>query len=519
MGLMNTIGRGLGVRWRASSDDDRVEIPPDDDDFWYGETGAKTAASIRVTPDLALKSAALYTVVRVLAETIATTSCRMRMDTPKGPLDAPDHPLDELIRYQPNRINTAVEFWEMMILHAALRGVGYAEIVPGPRGAVDQLIPLHRDRVQEELLSDGSLRFKVTNPHTGGTRILLQEEMFRIPGISSDGIKGLRAVDLAAEDIGLGMAADEYAARVFSNKMNIGGYLVHPGKLSKAAQKNLITALMRRFAGASNSHRPMLLQEGVKFERATMDAKDAQLLEARKWQVTLIAMRFRMPLHMLGIYDGATHSNVEQQALDLVRYTLRPWCKRIEQAIRRDLIVAKGKYFAEFNLETLLRGDWKARAEYFAKARGSGGHRPWLTGNEVRRIEGFPDIDGEDDLDPPINMQVGNVREEEEAQAPLLDRAAALIRKENAAIRKALMRFGADADAFRTWTDAFYGGHVSSVMTALGISKDAARAYCTFQKNELLQANDTEGLLDRREDSTPAQLARTIEQNSVKALT
>ena len=511
MGLFATIGGWFAPR--ADADQTRYS-----DGLGFLELGHGTAAGVRVTPDIALKAAAVHACIKVLAETIATVPLRMKRATAGGSADASDHPLDELIRYQPNSTQTAVEFWEMMVLHAAMRGVAYAKIIPGARGAVDQLVPLHTDRVQPERLPDGTLRFRVTNPHTARSEILLQEEVFRIPGMSSDGVTGLRAVDLAAEDIGLGMAADQYASRVFSNRLNIGGFLIHPKKLDKGAQRNLVHALMERFANPENAHRPYILQEGMKFERATMDAKDAQLLEARKWQITLIAMRWRIPLHMLGIFDGATHSNVEQQALDLVKYTLRPWVKRIEQAIRRDLIVAKSTYWAEFNLEGLLRGDAKARAEYFKAALGSGGHAPWMTVNEIRRIEGLNDIDGGDMIRWPANKQVPSA-----AAAGLIEgptepenggartRAETLIRRENAAIRRAMMRHASDPDAFRTWAAAFYGGHVSTVVNMLGVPKEAARAYCEHQRAELLAANDVGGLLDRREQHGPAQIAGAIE--------
>jgi HK97 family phage portal protein len=493
----------------AAADGDQVRYS----DMGFVEIGAGSTAGIRVTPDIALKAAALHACIKVLAETIATVPLRMKRATAEGSADAPEHPLDEIIRYQPNSIQTAVEFWEMMMLHAALRGTGYAEIVPGPRGAVDQLRPLHGDRVEPERLRDGSLRFRVTDPVSGRSRILLQEEVFRIPGMSSDGVKGLRAVDLAADDIGLGMGADQYAARVFSNKLNIGGFLVHPKKLDLPAQRNLVHALMERFAGTENAHRPIVLQEGMKFERASMDADKAQLLDARKWQITLIAMRWRIPLHMLGIYDGATHSNVEQQALDLVKYTLRPWVKRIEQAIRRDLIIATRSYWAEFNLEGLLRGDSAARADYFSKALGSGGHAPWMTVNEVRRIEGYNDIPGGDVIRWPSNSQTPTSPAKPAAienQSTPIASAKALVHRENTAIRKAQMRLAGDPDGFRTWVGAYFGGHISTVMSVLGIPKEAARVYCEHQKGEFLAANDVPGLLDRRAAELPEQIAGAI---------
>lgn len=494
------------------------KTPGPEDDFWYEPLlgFGRSTAGIRVTPDVALKASAVFACVRVLAETIATLPIRMRRRIPGGVEDAPGHPLEEVIRHQPNLTQTAVEFWETMILHAALRGIGYAEIVPGARGAVDQLRPLHTDRVTPERLPDGTLRFKVSNPHSGATRHLLQEEVLRIPGMSSDGVSGLRVVDLAADAIGLGMAADEYAARVFSNRLNIGGYLTHPKRLGEDAQKNLIQALMERFAGSRNAHRPILLQEGMTFTKASMDAKEAQLLEARKWQIGEIARYWRIPMHMLGIFDGATHSNVEEQAISFVKYTLRPWVKRIEQAIRRDLIIAKDTYFAEFNLEGLLRGDSAARAAYFSAALGAGGHHYWMLPNEVRAIEGYNPIEGldEDFRAARLGKAMAELERPERgasAGETLKARAEQLVRKECAAIRKQAMRLADDPDAFRRWVNAFYGGHMSMVMSKLGINALAAKVYCNHQRDQVLGANDVSGLLDRWQSTVADELVATIE--------
>lgn len=507
---MGLLSRTVAAVRYAASGDEPPKRPGPDSDFWYSDAAGQNAANVKVTADIALKASAVFGCVKIISEGISSLPLQMFKTIPGGREPAPSHPLDELIRFQPNGWQTAIEFWEMMMLHAALRGTAYAEIVPGPRGAIDQLLPLHTDRVRPQRMADNTLRFEVTSA-TGARRILLQEEMFRVPGLSSDGVSGLRAVDVAAEAIGLGIAADQYASRVFSNKLNIGGFLVHPGKLSEPAQKNLIHALMLRFAGAGNSHRPMVLQEGLKFEKASMDASEAQLLEARKFQISEIARFWRVPAHMLNIFDGVTRSNVEQQAFDFVKYTLRPWATRIEQAIRRDLIIAKGIYTAGFDFDDLLRGDSAARAEYYSAALGSGGHRPWMVVNEVRKKEGLNPLPGGDVLAEPTNSQQPGQPKPANNSAQAIEASVnRLVTKECRAIQRAQMRFAGDHEAFRDWVSAFYGGHRSSVASTLGIPLHAARKYCEFQRDELLKANDIDGLLVRRQEKGAALLAAVI---------
>jgi len=502
MGLLN---RAVAAVWN-------VMHPRAGDDFWYTPYGnGRNAAGVIITPDLALKASAVYACVKILAEIIGSLPCEVFRQRSDGGLEpARSHPLNEIVRWQPNDTQTAIDFWTMMMFHAALRGTAYAEIKPGARGAVDQLIPLHTDRVTPECLPDGSLRFKVSNPHTGEMRTLLQEEVFRIPGLSSDGIKGLRAVDIAAEAIGLGMAADSYAARVFSNKLNIGGFLVHPGKLSEEAQKNLIQRLMERFAGIDNAHRPIVLQEGLKFEKASMDAEQAQLLDARKWQKREVGTFWNIPPFMLGLDDA--QGNAEQQAYDLVKYTLRPWVERIEQAVRRDLIVAKGVYLVHFDLDAVLRGIAKDRADYLSKALGSGGSPAWMTQNEARIYEGLNPVDDPraDTLGVGTNPDTSTPASNMAADQATKARADRVVRKEIAAVRKAALRLAADPDGFRSWIKAFYGGHVSFVMETLGIAKGAAKVYCDFQRDTLLKANDTESTLDRWEANLAVEIAATL---------
>jgi HK97 family phage portal protein len=480
-------------------------------DFWYEPIGAN-GSPVRVTADIALKASAVLACVKVLAETIATLPKRVYYEDAAGRHVATGHPLEEVIRWQPNRRQTSVEFWETIILWAALDGEGVAEIISDRSGNIAELEPIVDTSIRREMMRDRTLRYEFHDRFQDRKRRLLQDEMFRIPGMSRNAATGLGAVDLAADAIGLGIAADNYASRVFDNKLNMGGFLVHPGKLSIEAQKNMIASLTKYYAGGQNVGRPMLLQEGMDFKQASMDASEAQLLEARKWQISEIARYWRIPLHMLGIDDQTNRSTVEEQSLNFVKYTLRPWVKRIEQAIRRDLIFVPGKYFVKFNLDGLQRGDQKTRAEYYAKALGSGGHAPWMTPEEVRVTEGMNAVPEVGQFVMPTNGPASAPTSRADAEPSIEQVAERMIAREHTAIRKALMRHAADFDAFREWAKAFYGSQVASVMDALDIPKAAARAYCAFSRDQLLTANDTETYLASREDTAPAEIAGQISQ-------
>ncbi|TAI67586.1 phage portal protein [Bradyrhizobium sp. Leo170] len=389
--INNAVAAVWSIGRRADDSGDQDRYYGDDADFYYESVGKRSTAGVRITPMAAMRLSAFAACAKVLAETIASLPVSVNKIMPDDGRQAwPSHPIAELIRYQPNRTQTAVEFWESIILHAVLFGTGYAEIVPGTRGAVDQLKFLRSDRVVQDQLRDETLRFAVSNPNTGGSRVLLQDEVLRIPSLSLDGVNGLSMLDLAAESIGLGVAADQYASRIFSNNLNMGGFITTQKRMSREAIRNLIARLMEKYASPENFHRPAILQDGAKFEPASMKASEAQLLEARKWQIAELARYFRIPLHMLGVDDQTNRSTVEEQSINFVKYTIRPWARRIEQAIRRDLIIATGLYEVKFNLDALERGNLAARKDYWAAALGEGGNRPgWMCVNEVRVAEGL----------------------------------------------------------------------------------------------------------------------------------
>jgi HK97 family phage portal protein len=531
MGLLGRLGSAL---WPRAGAADGVGLPSADDDFWYGPAGALTGAGIRVTPQRAIKASAVYACVSLLAEVMAAVPLHMLRKLERGREPAPNHPLEDLIAAQPNEVDTAYDFWCFMHWHATLRGVAYAEIVAGPRGPVDQLIPLHPDLVTAETYGDPRRprwRYRVRYPG-GGERVLLAEEMFRLPGLITGGVRGMGLVEHADEAIAIALAADQYAARVFSNGLNHSYVISHPGKLSREAKDNLLSQIMKRAAGVLNLHRPLVLQEGMAAEKVSMTARDAQMEEARKFQILELARRLRIPPHMLGITDGATHSNVEEQSLNFVRYTLLPIGTRVEQAIRRDLIVDPRQYTAKYNFEGLLRGNSQARADYFSKALGSGGSPAWMSVDEVRAIEGLNTLGGPEYALPPLGTNPSNrdpaeggrlgpaggaaLAAPQRIAPPRSDPAAALVRKETAVLRKAVMRFADDVEAWRRYARSFYGGHVSDVMQRLGVSKELAGTYCRARAAQCA-AEAPLAVLEHLENHGIAEAARLVDLAREKA--
>lgn len=455
------------------------------DNFWYTDpqTGFRMPQSMwfGVTPDSAMRVAAVLACVRVLAETIASLPLHIYRRLPNGGKEkVPDHPLYNLLHLRPNRWQTSFEWREMLEGHLALRGNGICEKIPGPGGTISQLIPLHPDGFKKiELLDNGVVRYTYQQPNNFNRpvnteeRILHSNEVFHLRGLSSDGVVGLSVVALAADTIGLSKAAELFGSKFFSKGAKASGVLEHPGNLSEPAHKNLRESIQNQISG-ENIHSPLILEEGMTWKQLSVTPEDAQFLETRKFQVTDIARIFRIPPHMIGDLERATFTNIEHQSLNFVIHTIRPWLVRWEQAISRDLI-ADDEYFAEFLVDGLLRGDTKSRFEAYGKAITDG----WLSRNEVRELENKNPQEGLDEYLVPLNMApAGEEKEENQNQSKIFntlfdDAAERMANAEIRTIENRIDKAAEDRDKFNKWIKSFYKSHAVYITKVLAPLSEA----------------------------------------------
>jgi HK97 family phage portal protein len=377
-----------------------------DSDFWYQGTGYQTATGLRVSPESAMRVAAVYACVRVVAETVASLPLIIYKATPDGgKVRATDHPLFDRLHDAPNPWQTSFEFIEMMQAHLELRGNAFAKIIAGPTRAIDQLIPVHPDRVNVFRLANGRLQYQVRYLYSAQLDILAQEEMFHMRGMSQDGLVGLSTIGVGAETVASGMAAQEYAGRFFENDSTPSGVLVHPKNLTDAAHDR-IKASFRAAHSGQNQHSLAIIEEGMTYQNIGMSNRDSQLLEARQFSRGDIASIFRVPPHKIGDLSRSTFSNIEQQNIEFATDCIRPRLVRLERKINEDLIepLAPGNqediYFCEFLMDALLRGDLKSRYEAYSVGINAG----FLTRNEARSAENLNPIVGLDVPLMPLNL-------------------------------------------------------------------------------------------------------------------
>jgi len=360
-----------------------------------------TASGKTVNERTAMQTTAVYACVRILAEAIAGLPLRVyRYKADDGKEKAVGHRLYHLLHNEPNPEMTSFVFRETLMSHLLLWGNAYAQVIRDGRGQVMALYPLLPNKMDVARSANGELTYTYRrdaeesriNPDSG-TVTLRRDEVLHIPGLGFDGLVGYSPIAIAKNAIGMAMATEEYGASFFANGANPGGVLEHPGvvKDPKRVRESWNTV----YQGSSNSHRIAVLEEGMKFQAIGIPPEQAQFLETRKFQINEIARIFRIPPHMIGDLEKSSFSNIEQQSLEFVKYTLDPWVVRWEQALQQSLLLPseKPRYFVRFNVDGLLRGDYQSRMSGYAVGIQNGFFSP----NDVRRLEDLnliPDEEG-----------------------------------------------------------------------------------------------------------------------------
>jgi HK97 family phage portal protein len=355
---------------------------------WFGG-GSNSSSGMSVTPDSAMKVTAVFRCVVILAQTYASLPLSVYRMTPRGGIaPEPDqsHPLYEVLTFRPNKWQSSFEWREMMGAHFALRGCCYSEIISAGGRAVDALVPLHPDRVKPFMAPDGRMAFAYHEPN-GGTRIILQHEMHwqHLLPLGGDPTKPYSPIGLAREAVGLSLATEEHAARLFSNGARPGGVLKMAGKLKDdEARKRLRDSWREVHGGVRNSHKVAVLEDGLEWQTIGMTSEDLQYVQIRVEQLAEIGRIFGVPAHKIGDLSRSTNNNIEHQGIEFVTDTIRPGTVRWEQAMQRDLFAGRRTHCAYFDLNGLMRGDSAARAAFNASALQNG----YKNRNEIRIAEG-----------------------------------------------------------------------------------------------------------------------------------
>ena len=351
--------------------------------FFFGPTSSGKHVDERT----AMQTSAVYACVRILSETIASLPLHTYIRTEKGKEKALDHPLYTLLHDTPNDEMTSFVFRETLMGHLLLWGNAYAQVIRDGRGKVLALYPLMPDKMTVKRSESGEIYYSYEKDSE--EHILRSFEVLHIPGLGFDGLIGHSPIAMAKQAIGMAIATEEYGATYFKNGANPGGVLEHPGILKDPSKVR--DSWNSVYGGSINSNRVAVLEEGLSFKPITIPPEQSQFLQTRKFQINEIARIFRIPPHMIGDLEKSSFSNIEQQSLEFVKYTLTPWLSRWEAAMKKTLLSPSEKkdYFFKLNVEGLLRGDYKTRMEGYSIGIQNG----FLSPNDVRHLEDMNPIE------------------------------------------------------------------------------------------------------------------------------
>jgi len=362
--------------------------------FYMGGTNSGKIVNERS----AMQMTAVYSCVRILAEAIAGLPLHLyHYKDDGGKEKAINHSLYHLLHDEPNPEMSSFVFRETLMTHLLLWGNAYAQIIRNGKGEVIALYPLMPSRMKVDRDENGHLFYQYNrsndeaNAKETETVILSPRDVLHIPGLGFDGVVGYSPIAMAKNAVGMAIACEEYGAKFFANGAAPSGVLEHPGTIKDPSRVR--DSWNATFGGSANSGKVAVLEEGMKYTPISINPQEAQFLETRKFQINEIARIFRVPPHMVGDLEKSSFSNIEQQSLEFVKYTLDPWVIRWEQSLIRALLSPEEKkqYFFKFNLEGLLRGDYQSRMSGYATARQNG----WMSANDIRELENMDKIPAE----------------------------------------------------------------------------------------------------------------------------
>ena len=361
-----------------------------------GTTGGLGA--VAVNEQTAVTLSAVWACVRVIAESVAQLPLLVLEKTAAGARRlATEHPVYLLLTLEPNPRQSAFNFLELMVATACLWGNAYAIIERDARFTIVGLHWVH-PRNMEVIEYGGELFYWIS-----GEGLPRQSyEILHYAGLGFNGVTGRSVLSVMRENMALGLSAQRFGTNFYENGANVGGVLETANKIDDKVIDRLRNQFATQYSGLQNSHKPMILEQGLQYKRVGMPPADAQFIDTRKVQAEEIARAFRVPPHKIGILERSTNNNIEHQGLEFVTDTLGPWLVRIEQENKRKLLTEQQKptYSIKFDYDGLLRGDSTARANFYKSLWGMG----VLSANDIADMEDRDHVAGGDERYVPLNM-------------------------------------------------------------------------------------------------------------------
>lgn len=436
--------------------------------FSQAAAGQQLNGKVLVTEQTALTISAVWAAVRVISGSIGVLPLHVFKRMPDGSkLEAGDDVPGADLPGNPNSEMTAITFWETILASALINGNGYAEIERNGLGEPIGLWPIPPNRIRPKR-TNKEIVYEALDER-GELVSLPSKDVFHVPGLGYDGLRGYSAIEVARRSLGLAATSEQAGETFYAEGMRPSGVIEFPGSLQDLQRMNLKENLKKDHGGAGNFGKNLVLFGGMKYNPLAISPNDAQFLETRAFQIVEIARWFNIPPHMLRDLTRATFSNIEQQSIDFVTHTLLYWLTKITQEFNRKVLAGQKEYYAEHRTEALLKGDTIARYTAYGLGRQWG----FLSVNDIRKKENESPIDGGDQYLVPVNMTPANADTPKTPAMPAnpttppkppkraeaFDSVGAYIRRMNGAESSELMSRGKDSKAFTQWIDSEFGAN------------------------------------------------------------
>lgn len=363
--------------------------------------GAQSLSGETVNEYTALTYSAVWCAVSLISGTVSSLPLHLLRKDDEKTVTAREKPLFDVLHGVFNPYMTAQVGREVMMAHLLTWGNAYFEKVTDRLGQIRELWPIAPNRVQIKLESK-ELVYEIDVD--GGKIALTRSKILHIPGLGYDGFVGYSPIAMARKSLGLGMAMETFGALYFGNGTHPGVVVTHPQQLSATAHENLKKTLTEAHSGLGQAHRLMLLEDGMKMEKIGIPPEDSQFIESREFQIPEVARWFNLPPHKLKDLSKANYNNIEAEQINFVTDSILPWLIRLEQNYDLQLLTQnerrKELLYTRHNVDGLLRGSAKDRAEYYRTMFGIGA----MSINDVRDKENWDPIDGGDERFVPLNM-------------------------------------------------------------------------------------------------------------------
>jgi len=404
MNLMDRVAFLLGYAKVSRRNSVSGNLSPRDPSQWFGNEGEQTTSGMDINRETAMTTTGTLAATTLLSDCVAMLPLGVyrekRRNGRRELNEVINHPVHELISEQPNKWMTSFTWLEMSMLHLLYESRCYTQIVRNRAGQVVDLLP-H----MPELVRFDPDKQRYIIEFRSGPRAFKPSQIIHVKVITWDGLEGKSRVALGKEVLGMAKATDKHVAAYYGNSARPSAVIEVDELLDEGAIKRLSEQWYDTYGGSSNAHKTAILEQGAKLKEFGNSMADAQGIESRKYQRNEQATLWRTPPHMVGDLENAAYRNVEHLAIEFGRYTIAPWCRRIEAELKVKLFTRperKRGFCALFDLGYLLRGDTKTRFEGHSQSIVDG----WKSRNEVRAEEGLNPVPGLDNFLVPLNMAV-----------------------------------------------------------------------------------------------------------------